>query len=127
MRQTARLLAGVAFGVCVALALAGCGGGASSLTNSFPPPDQNHPSGSTPIKHVIMIVKENRSFDNLFATFPGVNGATRGQEKLKKGGKYIRRWVTLKPTPLVLSYDLAHCRPAFLLDYDKGKMDGGPK
>ena len=69
-----------------------------------------------------MIVQENRSFDNLFATFP--LGATRGQEKLKKGGKYFRKWVTLKATPLVLSYDLAHCRPAFLLDYDGGKMDG---
>ena len=71
-----------------------------------------------------MIVQENRSFDDLFATFPGANGATRGKEKLKKAGKYFDKWVTLKPTPLVMSYDLAHCRPAFLLDYDGGKMDG---
>ncbi|MGA8325004.1 MAG: alkaline phosphatase family protein, partial [Candidatus Cybelea sp.] len=107
------------------LALHACGGGVgSSLTGSLPPPDQHHGTGSTPIQHVIMIVQENRSFDNLFATFPGANGATRGQEKLKKGGKYFRKWVTLKATPLVLSYDLAHCRPAFLLDYDGGKMDG---
>jgi phospholipase C len=110
------------------LALAACGGGGSSLTGSIPPPDQHHGTGSTPIQHVIMIVQENRSFDNLFATFPGANGATRGQEKLKRGGKYFRKWVTLKPTPLVASpkkpYDLAHCRPAFLLDYDNGKMDG---
>ncbi|MGC1758351.1 MAG: alkaline phosphatase family protein, partial [Candidatus Cybelea sp.] len=78
------------------LALDACGGGVgSSLTGSLPPPDQHHGTGSTPIQHVIMIVQENRSFDNLFATFPGANGATRGQEKLKKGGKYFRKWVTL--------------------------------
>lgn len=31
-----------------------------------------------PIKHVVFIVKENRSFDNYFGTFPGANGATEG-------------------------------------------------
>jgi len=27
-----------------------------------------------PIDHVIIIVKENHTFDNYFGTFPGVNG-----------------------------------------------------
>ena len=31
-----------------------------------------------PIKHVIYLMLENRSFDNLFGRFPGVNGATVG-------------------------------------------------
>jgi len=31
-----------------------------------------------PIRHVVIIVKENRSFDNLFGRFPGANGATTG-------------------------------------------------
>ena len=30
----------------------------------------------TPIQHVVIILKENRSFDNFFGTFPGANGAT---------------------------------------------------
>jgi phospholipase C len=30
------------------------------------------------IKHVIFLVKENRTFDTLFGTFPGANGATQG-------------------------------------------------
>jgi phospholipase C len=34
--------------------------------------------GSTPIEHVIVIVQENRSFDNFFATFYGANGTTVG-------------------------------------------------
>ena len=37
---------------------------------------QAHARGlpATPIKHVVIIVQENRSFDNLFGTFPGANG-----------------------------------------------------
>lgn len=30
----------------------------------------------TPITHIVFILKENRSFDNLFGTFPGAAGAT---------------------------------------------------
>jgi len=29
-----------------------------------------------PIKHVVFIIKENRSFDTMFGKFPGANGAT---------------------------------------------------
>ena len=34
--------------------------------------------GSTPIQHIVFIVKENRSFDSYFGTFPGAHGATSG-------------------------------------------------
>ena len=30
------------------------------------------------IQHIVFIIKENRSFDNYFGTFPGANGATSG-------------------------------------------------
>jgi len=33
---------------------------------------------TNPIKHVVFIVRENRSFDSMFGTFPGVDGATTG-------------------------------------------------
>ena len=33
-----------------------------------------------PIKHVVFLIKENRTFDNLFGTFPGANGVTVGME-----------------------------------------------
>jgi len=32
----------------------------------------------TAIQHFVFIVKENRTFDNIFGTFPGANGATSG-------------------------------------------------
>jgi phospholipase C len=44
------------------------------------PPD-NAPSLTalrTKIQHVVYILKENRSFDNYFGTFPGADGATSG-------------------------------------------------
>jgi phospholipase C len=31
------------------------------------------------IEHIVFIVKENRTFDHLFGTFPGANGATHGR------------------------------------------------
>jgi phospholipase C len=43
------------------------------------------------IKHVVFLIKENRTFDNLFGTFPGANGATSGRTcdgrtvKLRRG------------------------------------------
>jgi phospholipase C len=36
------------------------------------------PAGAYEIKHIVYIVKENRSFDNYFGTFPGARGATTG-------------------------------------------------
>ena len=31
-----------------------------------------------PIKHVVFVIKENRTTDHLFGRFPGVDGATHG-------------------------------------------------
>ena len=35
-------------------------------------------NGIDVIQHIVFIIKENRSFDNYFGTFPGANGATSG-------------------------------------------------
>jgi phospholipase C len=44
------------------------------------------PQGLSAIKHIVFLVKENRSFDNLFAHYPGADGATSG---LTKGGQRV--------------------------------------
>jgi phospholipase C len=82
------------------------------------------PPSSSPIKHVVIIVQENRSFDDFFAKFPGANGASRGKAKIKKHGKFVDTWVTLTQQPLVFPHDFAHCRISFEAAYDGGKMDG---
>ncbi|MGZ5301740.1 MAG: alkaline phosphatase family protein, partial [Actinomycetota bacterium] len=69
-----------------------------------------------PIKQVIYVMMENRSFDNLFGRFPGVNGTTVG---VKWG----------KETPLIrcpdwLPGDLPHDYAAALNCLNGGKLDG---
>ena len=36
---------------------------------------------TTPIKHVVFVIKENRTFDNMFGLFPGANGVTVGTDR----------------------------------------------
>ncbi|HMF29626.1 MAG TPA: hypothetical protein VKE42_12680, partial [Candidatus Cybelea sp.] len=68
------------------LGLPACGNGASSSIPSSPvaarkvSPFSPLSSGSTPISHIVLLVQENRTFNNLFATFPGGNGSTIGYE-----------------------------------------------
>jgi len=38
------------------------------------------PVTNTPIQHVVIIIKEGRSFDALFGRFPGAEGAVRGEK-----------------------------------------------
>src|SRR5471030_2605457 len=53
----------------------GSSGSSSSGNNgdAAPPRDGASPS-AYPIEHVIVIVKENHTFDNYFGTFPGAEG-----------------------------------------------------
>jgi len=67
--------------MAIGLALSACNGGSSPLSGGLPFA-RHHGSGGSPIQHVVIVVQENRSFDNLFATFPGANGAKRGKEKI---------------------------------------------
>src|ERR1700674_3297392 len=39
----------------------------------------NQPADLNSIKHFVFIIKENRTFDTYFGTFPGADGATSGQ------------------------------------------------
>ncbi len=72
---------------------------------------------TTPIKHVIVVIQENRSFNDLFATFPGAHGTTKG--KLANGQS-----VALRVNSLDSRLDLTHAFGDYLRDYDRGKMDG---
>ena len=109
------LLAAGAVALVVGVMFASGGGEASGI--SMPPAHQAHSSNvaattrslasklcagtaSCPIKHVVFIVKENHSFDNLFARFPGAAGtayARVGNQKVKLG-----------VTPDHLTVDIAH-------------------
>ena len=107
-------------GLILSVALASCSAKTSSAGAMSPLPSVSLPqSGSIGnyIKHVVIIVQENHSFDNLFATFPGADGATVGKMST---GKTIK----LKKSNLYSSKLFENSHQAFVVDYDNGKMDG---
>jgi phospholipase C len=103
-------------------ALAIAGGVLFSCTGGKRVPTVSESSPATridtqwPIKQVIYLMLENRSFDNLFGKFPGVNGATvgvlNGREK------------PLIPCPDWLPGDLGHDHISAIVNLNEGKLDG---
>jgi phospholipase C len=75
----------------------------------------HNPSPQTKIQHVVVIMQENRSFDNLFYGFPGADTATSGMDQ----GTSIE----LQPYLLAAKQDLDHSHPGWWADWDNGKMD----
>jgi phospholipase C len=71
----------------------------------------------TPIQHVVVILKENRSFDNYFGRFPGADGATTA---VKSDGTTVQ----LAKTPDSLPNDINHSPASWKVAYDNGKMNG---
>jgi phospholipase C len=70
-----------------------------------------------PIKHVIFLIKENRTFDNLFGAFPGADGARFGMDH------GVRRPL-VKGTDGRTYDDIPHCYPCALAAWNGGAMDG---
>ena len=75
------------------------------------------PGASGKIQHVVFIIQENRSFDNLFQGYPGANTASSG---LDSSGNTI----ALTPIPFQETYDISHGFGDFINATDGGKMDG---
>ncbi len=72
---------------------------------------------SSPIAHVVVIIQENRTVDNLFQFLPGANTAKYGLDL--QGQK-----VPLKPEPLTARYNPGHRHSDWLADYNSGAMNG---
>ena len=68
------------------------------------------------IKHVVIVIQENRSVDDLFHGFPGADTADYG---LSHTGR-----VKLHPVGLEYPADVDHQHKAFVAQYDGGRMDG---
>ena len=69
-----------------------------------------------PIKHVVFIIKENRTTDHLFGRFPGVNGVTQGMD-----GDELR---PLTRPPDRLPDDIPHCYDCAIEAWNEGRMNG---
>jgi phospholipase C len=109
------------WGAALMLALvpaAGCGGGGGSSGGVGPAPVPT-PTAS-PAKHqrhVVVIVQENRTVDNLFHVLPGVDTQAYG---LNSKGQHV----ALLPVPLQVQYDPDHTHFGFATEYNNGAMNG---
>jgi phospholipase C len=79
--------------------------------------DASRISTRWPIKHVVFVIKENRTYDHLFGRFPGGRGVTVGMQD------GARR--PLSPgTDHRLPGDLPHCYVCAIQAWNRGAMDG---
>jgi phospholipase C len=87
--------------------------------------DQAGFAQATKFQHVIVVIQENRTPDNLFhdpkLVVVGADVASKGIYKDSTGKEVT---VTLRTIPLANTYDLSHGHSAFIEMYDHGAMDG---
>ena len=74
---------------------------------------------------------QNQSFDHLFETFPGANGAKSGDlgySQLDANGVSVSpTLISLCSPPPIRPWTPAHDNLHYVADYDGGKMDGFAK
>ncbi len=111
--------------LAVAVASACGGGGGGSSSDGFVPTGRGTPPPTPPphelrklIKHVVIIVQENRSFDNLFRGFPKAESTDYGY--MHDGTRVMLQPSDLRPK----SNDLSHVWIDAIHAWDNGKMDG---
>ena len=112
--------------------LAGCNG--SSVAPSVDSAQDDAGVGAakarSPIKHVVLIVQENRTFNDFFATFPGADGTTSGKAKPEaQCGINSEETIKLKESALLTKLngklqDLTHSYQGYVAARDGGAMDG---
>jgi phospholipase C len=121
------LAAAFALGASALQACSAVAGG--RLQNTLVPAAARDEAASTSvagkhIKHVVVIIQENRSFSNFFAGYPGA------QDAPMYGYQYnptTQQRVKIALQPLNFSGpDFDHTWAPAIADYDNGKMDGYP-
>jgi phospholipase C len=139
----------VAAALIASTALVACSGNSASSfggASRILPQSKGGGSGSGYIQHVVLVIQENRTFDNFFSTFPGADGTTYGCMEPASGSmrRMHRRsgsgscpsgdtYVQLAEHSLAQPCDWGHSYKGFVSDYDSGQMDGfgneggGPK
>jgi phospholipase C len=103
-----------------------CSGAAIPATGQMPDGSRSSAPSSSPIKHVVVMIQENRTFNDFFATYPGADGATTGKME-PDSTCHVRHeeTIALKESNLVVDPgNLQHDYPGYHTAYDGGKMDG---
>src|SRR5438105_5251180 len=100
----------------ITVAVCGCAAAAVLPVHALGRGDKP-PAAQTPIEHVVIVQKENRSYDELFGAYPQGDGATTGVI-------HTGEVVPLTPAPDPFPQELGHEHTGFLVAYDNGKNDG---
>lgn len=87
----------------------------TTAPTAVPTKPVRHSTPADPIKHVIIIVRENHSFDNMFGRFPGADGT-----RLARVGSKTK---PLGVTPDRVSHDLGHGGNSAVVSIDGGRMN----
>ncbi len=74
-------------------------------------------AAASPITHVVIVLQENRTFENIFHAYPGAASVNAGLDHLGNP-------VPLVEVPLMTPWDPAHSYAKWVQEYDAGKMDG---
>ena len=94
--------------------LTACGGGSTpAAAGPFEPPPPAKQGKH--FKHIVILIQENRTFDNLFATFPGADGTRTGKTH---NGKILLRAADLESQ---ISPDNGY--NGWVRDWNRGKMN----
>jgi len=98
----------------------------TACSSSGSPPSKGSTSGIHKIKHVVMIMQENRSFDSYFGTYPGANGIPMAHGKPTVCVPDPAKGGCIRPYPdhADVNGGGPHGRPNALADINHGKMDG---
>ena len=79
---------------------------------------------TTPIKHFVVLMQENHTFDNYFGTYPGADGFPDGLQMLvnpqNPDAGYVEPW----HIGMSSIADLGHSAAIFEEQYNDGQMDG---
>ena len=83
-------------------------------------------TGIHKIRHVVIIMQENRSFDNYFGTFRGADGIPmrHGRPTVCMPAPALGHCVRPSHDPHDADHDLWHDAWSFRDDFDHGRMDG---
>ncbi len=102
----------------IVLSACSASAGRGSVVNGFLPAYRVQPD-SSPIKHIVIIVQENRSFENIFAGFPHAYAPTYGYNH--KGVKVPLHEMYFKTG---VGVDIGHDYHQALTEWNNGKMNG---
>jgi phospholipase C len=121
MTDRCKWLIGPMLALAAATGLAACSGGTVSSSSIVPGGSRGGDPSQLAmekklIKHIVLIVQENRSFDNMFNGYPGADSA-------QFGTIHTGQSIPLQQVSIAEGYNISHTGKAFFTAWNKGKLD----